>query len=158
MKIPNNKNKLYCAFVDFTQAFDRMEHGLLWYKLFDAGLSTRMCNAIKAMFNLVKSLVRCNKVMSDSFESLYGVKQRDPLPPLMFIFFIYSMSHEIEPMSNDDVFVDNTLKLFSLMYADDAVLFAKTRQGPKSMLDTLSMYCKTWNLKVNTSKTKLMIF
>ena len=86
MKIPNNKNKLYCAFVDFTQAFDRMEHGLLWYKLFDAGLSTRMCNAIKAMFNLVKSLARCNKVMSDSFESLYGVKQRDPLPPLMFIF------------------------------------------------------------------------
>ena len=68
------------------------------------------------------------------------------------------MSHEIEPMSNDDVFVDNTLKLFSLMYADDAVLSAKTRQGLQCMLDTLSMYCKTWNLKVNTSTTKVMIF
>ena len=51
MKILNNKNKLYCAFVDFTQAFDRIEHGLLWFKLFDAGVSTRMCNAIKAMYN-----------------------------------------------------------------------------------------------------------
>ena len=47
MKILNNKNILYCAFVDFTQAFDRIEHGLFWFKLFDAGVSTRMCNAIK---------------------------------------------------------------------------------------------------------------
>ena len=44
MKILNNKNKLYCAFVDITQAFDRIEQRLLWFKLFDAGGSTRMCN------------------------------------------------------------------------------------------------------------------
>ena len=61
-------------------------------------------------------------------------------------------------MSNDDVFVNNTLKLFSLMYADDAVLFSKTKQGIQYMLDKLSLYCKTWNLKVNTNKTKVMIF
>ena len=96
--------------------------------------------------------------MSDSFESLQGVKQGDPLSPLMFIFFINDLSHEIEPMSNDDVFVNNTLKLFSLMYADDAVLFSKTKQGLQCMLDKLSIYCKTWNLKVNTNKTKVMIF
>ena len=61
-------------------------------------------------------------------------------------------------MSNDDVFVNNTLKLFSLMYADDAVLFSKTKQGLQCLLDKLSIYCKTWNLKVNTNKTKVMIF
>ena len=85
-----------------------------------------MCNAIKAMHNKVKSLVKCNNVMSDSFESLQGVKQGDPLSPLMFIFFINDLSHEIELMSYDDVFVNNSLKLFSLMYAGDAVLFSKT--------------------------------
>ena len=26
------------------------------------------------------------------------------------------------------------------------------------MIDKLSIYCKTWNLKVNTNKTKVMIF
>ena len=67
MKILNNKNKLYCAFVDITQAFDRIEQRLLWFKLFDAGGSTRMCNTIKAMYNKIKSLVKCNNVMSDSF-------------------------------------------------------------------------------------------
>ena len=85
-----------------------------------------MRNAIKAMNDKVKSSVRCNNVISDSFESLQGVKQGDPLSPLMFIFFINDISHEIQPKSNYGVFVDNTLKLFSLMYADDAVLFANT--------------------------------
>ena len=33
-----------------------------------------MSNVIKAMYTKVKSLVRCNNVMSDSFESLQGVK------------------------------------------------------------------------------------
>ena len=72
---PQGRPILYnCAFVDFTQAFDRIEHGLLWFKLFDAGVITRMCNAIKAMYKKVKSLVKCNNVMSESFESLQGVK------------------------------------------------------------------------------------
>ena len=44
------------------------------------------------------------------------------------------------------------------MYADDAVLFSKTKQGLQIMLEKLSNYCNTWSLKVNTDKTKVMVF
>ena len=43
------------------------------------------------------------------------------------------------------------------MYADDAVLFSKTKQGLQIMLEKLSNYCNTWSLKVNTDKTKVMV-
>ena len=44
------------------------------------------------------------------------------------------------------------------MYAEDAVLFSKTKQGLQIMLDKLSNYCNTWSLKVNTDKTNVMVF
>ena len=64
------------------------------------------------------------------------------------------LKREIEPGFNnqEDVFVLNELMVFSLMYADDAVLFSKTNQGLQIMLDKLSNYCNTWRLKVNTDK------
>ena len=101
-----------------------------------------------------------NNVLSEPFQSMQGVKQGDPLSPLMFIFFINDLKREIEPGFNnqEDVFILNELKLFSLMYADDAVLFSKTKQGLQIMLDKLSNYCNTWSLKVNTDKTKVMVF
>ena len=45
-----------------------------------------------------------------------------------------------------------------LLYADDAVVFAKSPQALQSILDDIELYCRTWGLKINTSKTKTMIF
>ena len=37
-------------------------------------------------------------------------------------------------------------------------LFAHSKDGLQKMLDKLSIYCTRWKLKVNTEKTKIMIF
>ena len=58
----------------------------------------------------------------------------------------------------DGLFTVNDLKLFLLMFADDAVLFAHTPMALQSLLNHLNMYCNTLGLKVNTSKTKIRIF
>ena len=52
-------------------------------------------------------------------------------------------------------FFINNLPLFALMYADDAVIFSKSKTG---LHDKLNVYCKRRNLKVNVDKTKVMIF
>ena len=112
------------------------------------------------MYTVVKSIIKCHNLLSEPFQSMQGVKQGDPLSPLMFIFFINNLKREIEPGFNnqEDIFVLNELNLFSLMHADDAVLFSKTKQGLQIMLDKLSNYCNTWSLKVNTDKAKVMVF
>ena len=44
------------------------------------------------------------------------------------------------------------------MFADDAVLFANTPGALQSMLKDSYVYCNMWDLRVNTKKTKIMIF
>ena len=62
---------------------------------------------------------------------------------------------------NDDfneIFSFQELRLFILLYSDDAVLFAKSPKVLQSLLHDLEIYCLTWGLLINTSKTKAVIF
>ena len=50
------------------------------------------------------------------------------------------------------------LKLFLLLHADDKILFANDKENLQLSLNILENYCKRWKLKVNTRKTKVMVF
>ena len=50
------------------------------------------------------------------------------------------------------------LKLYLLLYADDIVILAESREGLQEGLDILAEYCKIWKSTVNKDKTKIMIF
>ena len=50
------------------------------------------------------------------------------------------------------------LKLFVLLYADDTVLLAETADDLQHQLYCFELYCETWKLKVNATKTKNLIF
>ena len=45
-----------------------------------------------------------------------------------------------------------------MLYADDAVVFAKSPEVLQSILNDIESYCSIWGLKINTAKTKAMIF
>ena len=45
-------------------------------------------------------------------------------------------------------------KLFVLLYADDTVLLAETADDLQHQLYCFELYCETWKLKVNATKTK----
>ena len=44
------------------------------------------------------------------------------------------------------------------MYADDTVILANSKTNLQKGLDVLNDYCKKWKLKVNSDKTKIVIF
>ena len=50
------------------------------------------------------------------------------------------------------------LKLFLLLYSDDIILFANNEENLQLSLNILENHCKRWKLKVNTQKTKVMVF
>lgn len=45
-----------------------------------------------------------------------------------------------------------------LLYADDIVIFANSASELQRSLDILAEYCTRWKLKINTSKTKIIVF
>ena len=56
----NQNKKLYCAFVDFTKAFDFVVRDILWYKLIKVGVRDKMLDIIRSMYTEVKSQVKHN--------------------------------------------------------------------------------------------------
>jgi hypothetical protein len=45
------------------------------------------------------------------------------------------------------------LKLFVLLYADDTVIIAESREDLQAQLNVFGEYCKKWKLKVNAERT-----
>ena len=48
--------------------------------------------------------------------------------------------------------------MFTLLFADDTILFAETQQGLQTALNGLNLYCKRKKLVINTTKTKVLVF
>ena len=64
----NHGKKLFCAFVDFTKAFDYVVRDNLWFKLIHLGLRGNILNIIKSMYESIKSRVKfCESLAPNSF-------------------------------------------------------------------------------------------
>ena len=84
---------------------------------------------------------------------------------LQCYFSLYINDLEQYLITKGNTFVDfkdeisnNYVKLLVLLYADDTILLSNSAAGLQKALNDLNQYCKEWKLKVNGSKTKVMIF
>ena len=69
------------------------------------------------------------------------------------MMFINDIVKNINDDSNE-IFSFQELRLFILLYADDAVLFAKSPKVLQSLLHDLEIYCLTLGLKIIPLKQK----
>ena len=109
------------------------------------------------MYENAKSKVKfCNEIGNEFFCSL-GVRQGECLSPILFSLFLNDIEEQFIVSGFEGIEL-NMFKLFMLLYADDIVIFPNTAEELQYGLNLLSDYCLKWKLKVNVSKTKIMIF
>ena len=156
--VNDNKGKLYVCFVDFRKAFDRVWHQGLFQKLEDAGITGNFINTLKDMYKKTECAVKLGNRTTQYFKCKKGVRQGDPLSPLLFNIYINAIFQRLQEKGCDPVSLDGTDNINALAYADDIILISTTKEGLQKALDATQQYCQEWKLKVNHKKTKCMTF
>ena len=161
--VKNGKQKLYCAFVDYKKAFDTVWRSALWHKMLKSGITGKLLNVIVNMYNNIKSCVNLDGKLSDYFVSYNGVRQGENLSPFLFSLFVndleqFLLQYGCNPVETEGIDPQTYLRLLIIMYADDTVLFANSKENLQKCLDGLKLYCDKWKLQINADKTKIMIF
>ncbi|XP_075157635.1 uncharacterized protein LOC142230902 [Haematobia irritans] len=149
----SERKKVFAFFVDFSAAFDMISRNLLLYKLHSMGLSTKIVNLIRCLYQNTKSVVWTGDELSEDFNTYTGVRQGCLLSPLLFTLYI----NDIYDCLKGGLMVDE-VNIRVLLYADDIVLLADEKETLQDMIYNLERYCKQWNMLVNLEKSKIMIF
>ena len=162
----NKKRRVYCAFVDYSKAFDLIERSSLWMKLLSNGINGKILDVMKSMYSNAKSCVKLNGKISEYFSCCKGVRQGENLSPVLFAIYLNDFHDFLSERCvglNDlcsiiDEELDIYLKLYVLLYADDTIILAESEADLQNALSSLHDYCIRWDLKVNISKTNVVIF
>ena len=102
---------------------------------------------------------------SNFFNSYWGVRQGKNLSPVLFRLFLndledflsnsnYSGINLNMPENDLDIY----LKILTLLYADDTVIFGTDPKSFKKNINVFFGYSRLWKLNVNLSKSKVLIF
>lgn len=145
--------KVYAFFVDFRAAFDRVPRKLLIYKLHQMGMSSKVVTFIENVYKSTKSAVWTGDELSGYFDTNIGVKQGCLLSPLLFALYL----NDLHDYLKGGILIDQ-MNIRLLMYADDIVLLADDKNVLQRMINNLEVYCNTWGMEINLTKSEIVIF
>ena len=137
--------------IDFSKAFDMVDHGILLSKLEHYGVRGLNLDWFESYLCDRQQYVHVNGHNSEKSILKYGVPQGSILGPLLFILYI-----------NDFPFISSALRF--ILYADDAniIITGYTYTEIQTKLDIFLTELLSWvnnnGLKLNIKKTKYMIF
>lgn len=161
-KIRSERKTLFVSFIDFSSCFDTIWRDGLWYKMLKSGISGKLFNIVKNMYQDIKSCVSVTDTISPFFFSHCGVRQGENLSPILFSIFLNDLDEQqqcsgitLNLNTNDTVLY---LKLFTLLHADDTIIMSENAATFQNTLDEFALYCNHWKLKINLKKTKVMVF
>ena len=81
------------------------------------------------------------------------VRQGCPLSPLLFSLVM----NDLLPSISDHTLASSTTCINGLLFADDVVLISHSSGGLQKMLTNLEQYCDLWCMRLNITKTKVMV-
>jgi len=157
-----SKKEIVILKLDFEKAFDKIEHQTITAMLNSLGFPEKWIGWVQTVLRSGSSSILLNGTPGKTFHCKRGVRQGDPLSPLLFVLaaellqFIVNraatmglLSNPLHPTSAHDFPV--------VQYADDTILIMKASQQELFCLKgILHSFSESTGLKVNHSKSCLI--
>ncbi len=138
-------------YLDFSKAFDKVQHNLLLLKLKSYGISDPTLSWFGSYLSERQQRVVINGHSSDWLPVTSGVPQGSILGPLLFLIYINDLPTYLENNSSIALYADDS-KLFRPIYLpNDSFSLQKD-------LDSLSHWGENWAMAFNVSKCKVVHF
>ncbi|GBP68039.1 Craniofacial development protein 2 [Eumeta japonica] len=124
------------------------------YKLFSAIINSRISPVIEARQPVEQAGFRKLETLGPSFPIERGVRQGDPLSPIIFIAILEVVINKLN-WSKRGIFIRDSY-LSHLRFADDLVILSESSSQLQLMIEDLQTASTNVGLQINLSKTMAM--
>jgi len=147
--------------VDIAKALDTLDWSFLSRVLKSFGFNDLFCKWIQSILSFAKLSILINGKLHGFFSYSKGVRQGDPLAPLLFC-----LAEEVLSRSITKIVREGKLKFFNgsrnnhvpshILYADDIMIFCKgTNSNIQTLIDLFFQYSKVSGQFVNPHKSSI---
>lgn len=139
------------VFLDFSKAFDTVDHGILFKKLEHYGIRGLALDFVKSYLRNRYQYVSINNINSKNEQITCGVPQGSILGPILFLLYINDISNV-------------SSQLFTICFADDSNVFVCDNQMHRAIeilnneLTKLVVWLDVNKLSLNINKSNFIIF
>ncbi|GIL52451.1 hypothetical protein Vafri_8327, partial [Volvox africanus] len=152
------RQDLYTLYVDFSSAFNTINHDLLLQIMYDLGLPDDLIQVIRDLYSQARTTVRTEHGSTAPIMIQRGTVQGDTLSPALFIIFLEPLIRWLHVGGRGYHYgcLPNHLNAryhcSSAAYADDLAVLTNNAKDLQTQCDKISMYSAWAGLQVNHKK------
>ena len=150
------QKNIYFCFIDYTRAFDCVDHHKLWKILKEMGILDHLTCLLRNLYAGQEATVRTGHGTTDWFQIGEGVRQGHIVSPCLFNLYVeYIMRNAGLEEAQAGIKIAGR-NINNLRYADNTTLVAESEEELKSLLMKVKEESEKVYLKLNIQKTKVM--
>ena len=149
------EKNIYFCFIDYTKAFDCVDHNKLWKILQQMGIPVHLTCFLRNLYAGQEATVRTRHGTIDWFQIGKAVCQGCILSPCLFnLYAEYIMRNAGLEETQAGIKIAGR-NINNIRYADDTTLMAESEEELKSLLMKVKEENENVGLKLNIQKTKI---
>ena len=149
------QKKLYMCFIDYSKAFDCVNHDRLWLTLRGMGVPEHLTVLLHNLYDDQKAVVLTEWGETESFDIGKGVRQGCILSPMLFNLYTEAILRKVNLENFEGVKIAGR-NITILRYTDDTTLMSETKEDLMSLITNIKKDSENAGLKLNIKKTKIM--
>lgn len=146
---------LYMASIDISKAFDSVTHQAIEDTMRHYGFPPQLVDYIMRVYQNSYTTLACDDWTSERCHPTIGVKQGDPLLPILFNMVIDRLALKLP---NDIGARIGDFKINAAAFADDMVFLASSRIGLQRLIDIAYPSLHQMGLSINSAKSHTISF